>query len=392
MSGYIDVAIEIEPIDVADEAFAYLEDKVPGWLPSPGNLEAWLVEALSLSASELRELTGLVPDEIFAYFGESLLGLPRYAAVSATGTTTWTAVDTAGYTVIAGTLIGVSPPADPDVYAFEVVDDFTIAAGTTSAAAITVRALEPGAQASGITGTVQMLDPLDFISTVTLNVPTSGGTDAETMADYLDRLSTLLTLLAPRPILPQDFAILAQQSFPQVGRATAIDMYNADTATSNVERCVTVVVTDENGEVLSSTDKADIDAFLEARREVNFLVFVADPTYSTIDVTFACTVFPGFIAADVQAQVIANLTGWLSPANWGKPPFGDPGTQGWINETVVRYLEVIEQVQRTDGVNYVTSLTLRKAGGTMGTADVPLTGVAPLPRPGAITGSAVPTP
>ena len=81
--AYIEIPLETDPVDVADEAFAYLEDQVAGWLPSPGNLEAWLVEALAQQAGELRTLAALVPEQIFAYYGTTVLGLPPYAAVPA---------------------------------------------------------------------------------------------------------------------------------------------------------------------------------------------------------------------------------------------------------------------------------------------------------------------
>ena len=386
--AYIEIPLETDPVDVADEAFAYLEDQVAGWLPSPGNLEAWLVEALAQQAGELRTLAALVPEQIFAYYGTTVLGLPPYEAVPAEATTTWTMVNNAGYTVNAGTLVGLTPAGEQDVIAFEVVEDFTVAAGQTQAAAIDVRALEAGADANGLTGTMEMLDQLDFVATVALNVPTAGGADEEEFSDYLDRLSNLMTLLAPRPILPNDFAVMVQQAFPQVGRATSIDLYKGDTGTPNTPRCTTVVVADANGEALSGPVMTSIDDYLEARREVNFLVYVIAPTYTQIDVTFAVVCYPGYVPADVQALVIANLSAWLSPANWGMPPFGDPGTQSWLNETKVRYLEVAEQVNRTDGVNYISTLQIGIHSAAMGTADLTLTGVAPLPRPGTIAGTA----
>src|SRR5215471_9068948 len=119
--GYIEVPIETEPVDLADEAFAYIEAQVDGWLPSPGNLEAWLVEALAQIAGELRSLAALVPDAIFESFGTTIMGLPPYPAVQATGTTTWTATDTAGYHVDAGTLLAITPPGGTSSFAFEVV-------------------------------------------------------------------------------------------------------------------------------------------------------------------------------------------------------------------------------------------------------------------------------
>lgn len=383
--GYIEIPITTEPVDLADESFAYIEDKVPGWLPSPGNLEAWLVEALSQVASELRELIALVPDSIFEFYGESIVGIAPYQAVQATGTTTWTAIDGAGYTIYSGTLVGLTPPATADGYAFEVVNDVAIAPGNTVIAGVEIRALEAGAAASGITGAVQMLDTLDFIEGVTLDAPTSGGADAEDIDAYLDRLSDLFTLLTPRPILPQDFAILAQRSDASVARATAIDLYNpGPPVNANCPRCVTVVLVDANGNPVTPSVKAAVDAQLQAQREVNFLVFTADPTFSSFDVTAMVRCWPGYDPAYVQSLVVAQLSNYLSPSTWGLPPFGDTGAQTWINDTTVRYLELTEQVNRVDGVHYVETLTFGIHGGAQGTVDVVMTGTAPLPKPSTI--------
>lgn len=387
---YIDVPIETEPVDLAEEAFGYIEQQVPGWLPSPGNLEAWLVEALSQTAGELRALAALVPDSIFAYLGESILGIPPQAAVQATGTTTWTALDGNGYTIPAGTLVGITPPSSSDAIAYEVAADFSIPFGTTVVADVTIRALEAGSAASGLTGSVQVLDALDFIEAVTLDAPTSGGADAETADAYLDRLSDLFTLLTPRPILPRDFAILAARQ-PGVARATAIDLYNPVTGETDSPRCVSVAVVDENGEPISAQAKADLDALLQAQREVNFLVFVIDPTYTTVDVSFQIASYPGYDPAETAARAEDAIASYLSPASWGVPPYGDTSARSWLNETTVRFLEVSERLNRVDGVHYVVSasLTIGVGGGAQGQADVVLPGAAPLPRPGAIVGSGV---
>lgn len=388
-SSYIPVPVETEPTDLAGDAFDYLQGKVPGWLPAEGNLEAWLIEALAQIAGELRALTGLVPDAIFAYYGESILGLPPYPAVQANAVTTWTANNAAGYQIEGGTVIAVTPPAASTGYAFTVDADFTIPAGQTSVAGISCTALEAGAAASGLTGTVAVIDQLTFISTVTLDQATSGGSDAETNDAYLTRLSALLTLLSPRPILAPDFAVLAQRSIPAVARAVAIDLYNpGPPIDANCPRCVSVAICDAAGQPCSAAVKADVDALLQSEREVNFLAFVLDPTYTTIDVTFTVKAYPGYDPADVAARVISALTSYLTPASWGLPPAGDTSARSWINATSVRYNELISQADRVDGVHYVATLTLRVSGGTFATTDVPLAGVAPMPRPGAITGTA----
>jgi hypothetical protein len=388
--GYITIPIDTAPTDLADEAFSYIEEQVPGWLPSPGNLEAWLIDALAQLAGELRDLAALVPDSIFEYYGTSILNLPPYPAVSASGSTTWVAVDAAGYTVDAGTLVAVQPPASIEAYAFQVVADFDIPAGTTTYVGAQIQALEAGVTASGITGDVQMIDPLAFIASVTLNGATSGGTDAEATDDYLNRLSDLATLLTPRPILPQDFAILAQRSIAAIQRAVAIDLYDLATATANVPRCVTVVICDANGQPCDATTKSAALTLLQAQREVNFLVFVGDPTYTAVDVTWAATSYPGYDPTLVTTNVNTALAQYLNPASWGVPDFGDTSGRSWINVTSARYLEISNVINNTEGVHYVTSLQIAAHGGTLGTADVALSGVAPLAEAGTITGSCTP--
>lgn len=380
MPEYIDPPITTEPDDLAQEAFAYLEDAVPGWLPAPGNLETWVIEATSQLAGELMDVASAVPASIFRYFGATILGLPPYAAQSATGTTTWTARDDAGYTIDAGTLVGIAAAGD-EIVPFEVQEAYTIEPGQTSIADVLIVAVESGTDANGLTATPEVIDPLDWVESIALVGATGGGVDAEEDDDYLNRLRELLTLLAPRPILPNDFAVMAR-TVPGVDRATAIDLYNADTGTSNVARCVTVVVADENGEPVGAAVKAQVDALLQSEREVNFLVFVVDPTYTEVDVAFTITVYPDFDADATLAAAIQAVNDYLSPANFGQVPYGDQPV--WLSDTKVRYLEVAEAINRAEGVWYVASLTLNG-----GTADVALAGVGPLPRPGDVTGAVV---
>jgi hypothetical protein len=368
MPEYIEPPIVTEPDDLAQEAFEYLEDAIPGWLPAPGNLDTWLVESLSQLAGELMDVASAVPTSIFRYYGSSILGLPPHEAQSATGATTWTARDAAGYTIEAGTLIGIAAAGD-ELVPFEVQSATVIAPGATVVVGVPIVAVDPGVAANALTATPDVIDPLDWVQTITLDAPTAGGVDAESDADYLDRLHELLTLLAPRPILPNDFAVLAR-TVAGVARATAIDLYNPNTGQSNVPRCVTVVVVGDDGQPVGAGVKANVDTLLQSLREVNFLVFVIDPTYTPISVAFSFTVYAGYSAATIDA------------ADFGGVPYGDQPI--WLADTKVRYLEVAEVINRVEGVWYVASLTVNG-----GTVDVPLTGVGALPNPGVVNGTVV---
>jgi hypothetical protein len=381
MPEYIDPPIITEPDDLAQEAFAYIEDAMPGWLPAPGNLETWLIESIAQLASELTDVASAVPASIFRYFGATVLGLPPHPAQSATATTTWIARDDAGYTIDPGTLVGI-PAAGDELVPFEVMEEFVIAPGGTTIADVIIVAAEPGVEANGLSEPPEVIDPLDWVVSVALDAPTAGGVDAEDDDDYLNRLRELLTLLAPRPILPNDFAVMAR-TVPGVDRSTAIDLYNADTGDVDEPRCVTVVVADEFGEPVGQAVRDQVDALLQAEREVNFLVFVIDPTYTDVAVDFEITVYPTFDPDATLATAIQAVNDYVSPSSFGQVPYGDQPV--WLSDSKVRYLEVAEVLNRAEGVWYVAALELNG-----GTTDVTLTGVGALPRAGNITGTVVP--
>lgn len=488
MAEYIDFPIETDPEQLAQDAFDYLQAKAPGWLPNPGNLDTWLLEAVARMAAETRDVASRVPVAVFRRFGQ-LVGVTPIDATAASVDTTWTAIDAAGYTIPAGTLAGIRDSAG-DLVAFQVVNDTVIAAGTTTLAGVTLVAVDTGAAGSGLGadgGTVELIDQLDFVSSIVQEAITTGGVDAEDDTVYLDRLASELRLLAPRPIVPSDFEAIARET-AGIDRALAIDLYvpavdevetvtvdatggtytltfdaqttaaiawNADAATlqaalealSNIApgdvvvtggpggtaplaiefrgayagtdvtemtadstgltggaatatvattvpgsaavtdspRTITVAVVDENGNTPSSGSIATLQTDLEARREVNFLVYVIGPTYTQVDVAFTITVYDGYDPDDVLTRAQQAVTDFLSPVNWGRPLIGD--LRLWLDVDTVNRLDVATVINNTQGVDKVTALTMGVHGGALSTSDIALTGPAAMPQPVTIAGT-----
>jgi Baseplate J-like protein len=225
--SYIDFPIETDPEVLTADALDQLMSAISGWVPQEGHLEVWVLEVISRINAETRDVASRVPVSIFRYFGKSLLGLSPIDAARARVDTTWTVVDNAGYTIPAGTVVAYPVSGDQQVY-FEVAADVVIEAGSDTSATgeVELVALEAGTEANGLAAgsSWQLVDAFAFVDTITSAASTSGGVDAETDAEYLDRLRTELQLLSPRPILPNDFAVLAQR-IAGVERATAIDGY-----------------------------------------------------------------------------------------------------------------------------------------------------------------------
>lgn len=389
MTEYITVPIEVDPSEVIQLAVTAIQTAYPGWDPNSGNLDAWILMSFMSEACELREVASTVPDTIFRTFGAQVLGVQPIDDNEASADTTWTAQDNLGYTISEGTQVGVRATGD-ELVPFEVMTDVTIPPGqtTTQPGEVAIQAIEAGAFGSGLGtagGPVELIDPLDWVVSITLVSPTTGGVDAEEDPVYLNRLAALAELLTPRPILPNDFAVLAR-SIAGVARATAIDGYNPVDQTSNNERMVAVAVIDAAGNPQDTITKNAVDEYLEGLREVNFVVNIIDPTYTTIDVNVTVHPLVGFDPTAVQGDVTTAIQAFLDPANWGRDPFATDIEQDptWNNINVVRLYELSQAINIVSGVDYIVILQDRKSGGTFASTDITMTGVAPLPKSGAI--------
>jgi uncharacterized phage protein gp47/JayE len=395
MAEYIDLALTADATALSDESKQYMTDQIPGWTARPGNVESIMFEANGQMGAEVIDQASEVPPVVFAYLGQWLLGISLREATPATATAEFTFDGLA--TVPAGSLF-TAPNPDGNSYVFQTDADVRSDVAPTTT---TVTALEPGSAANGSAGMGEMLDAIDGVSGVTMSGAT-GGSDEEDPDAYLDRLTDALTILAPRPILPGDFATLARQ-VPGVGRTLSIDLYQPSNAEGGfgqprdaashtpVERCDTVAITAEDGTMPSDSLMQTVWNTLDAAREVNFLVYVIPPTYTTIDVQATVTRFQGFDSATVKAAAEEMMRTWLDPLAWGSQSSGE--IQSWSRDTKVRIFEAVDFLNRADGVFFVETVQLRKHGdAAWSNVDIALTGTAPLPFAGDITVTVNPPP
>lgn len=227
MATFITVPIDTDPQAILDDVYAFLQSVIPGWTPALGNLDVWIAMAIAVVAAENRDVASNVPPAIFRYYGNSVLNFPPIDATPAHTTTTWTMQDNAGYTIPDGAQVSVTGPDEQQVV-FITVGATIVPPGSTTAVGVPITAVTDGEAGSGLGGVgtpMTLQDPLAFVVSVVQLAVTTGGQDAESDDDYLNRLASDLQLLTPRPILPSDFAVLLR-NIPGVYRATAIDGYN----------------------------------------------------------------------------------------------------------------------------------------------------------------------
>jgi hypothetical protein len=369
--------------DIQDRIIERIQTRWPDWEPSDAQLETWLIEELAGQISDLYQVMGDIAAEWAMYFGETILNLPRNEALNATADSTWTMAGGGTYTVPEGTQVGIANGLD--LVTFETAAETTISGTGT----IPLRATEAGTQANNLDGTVTLIDPLAYVDQVTLDAPTAGGIDAETMDQYLPRLVELLQLMSPRPILPRHFEVLARQYGAY--RAVAIEGLDPDEDTTGNALTMTVAVMDEEGQPLDTGTstaygtKTFIQTQFEQQLMANSVLHIIDPDYTTIDVTATVVSLDGYDHATVTAAVQAALTGYFTPINWGRREGTGQVPTTWVNTTTVRYLEIAEQINRVPGVDYIDTLTFKKTGGSLGTADITLDGYVPLTEPGTIS-------
>jgi Baseplate J-like protein len=388
-SGYNAPDVETDQDAIAEAVFTALAARAPGWQAHDGNLDTWLIEAWAEVGAEIRSLAADVPASIFMTYGQNVLGIPPHLATPANGVATFTAADDLGYTLDIGTTFALARSGN-DLVAFETLDEATIEAGSTSID-VEFAGVETGAAANGLSGDGQLLDPVAFVVSVTVTAPTVGGNDEETAEDYLDRITLLLQMVALRPFLPQDFAILALQ-VEGVGRAVAMNLYDPVANTWTNERTVTLVLTDADGEPCTPEVKQAVADQLEALREVNWVLHVIDATYNAVAVAFEVVAFAGQDQTQVQQACIDNVTAALQPANYRlgemSPGIGggeviNPPVSGQpVRRRSIHVNDLVAILDRSLGVDWVVSV---KINGTA--ADYQLPSPYALPTPGAITGT-----
>lgn len=221
--------IETDPAELERIAIDYLQDAVPGWEPADGDLMTWLIAAHARMVAEERDIAADVPlEQILRPLGEQVHLVAPKLALPATVDAVVEVRDYAGYTIPQGTEVLVRTAGDDGVTMI-VVRAVTLEPNRELTATVQLQAA-PGREGSAGNGlndraTVVPIRPLEFIRRISIaeDAVSANGRDAETDAEYLQRLVDTLALASPTPILPEDFAAIARQ-VDGVERALAINL------------------------------------------------------------------------------------------------------------------------------------------------------------------------
>jgi hypothetical protein len=363
-----------DPQAIAADAYALMQDRFSGWEGSDADPTVVLIEATAIEHAETRRAARETFDIIARFFGQTVFSFPPIDAIPANGASTWTFTDTDGHLIEAGTQITLQALDGSTRVGFEVIEDVTVPNGNavTGTGEVLLVAVEPGDDGNGLSTDPEPEELLDVLDAIVIEGTTSGGSDAETELEYLDRFARRQRLASTHLVLPDDFTAFARDwtddVFGQpVARAAVKDLYNPADGTSNNAGMVTVIPVQVDGTALSAGEKTALKAAMEALLQTGFVVNIADPEYTTVTITFTATVFPGFDTAIVQADAEAAVLDFISPAKWGDPPFGD--LRLWLDQSKVRRDDLFGVLHTVRGLNDVTALTINGSS----SADLTLT-------------------
>jgi hypothetical protein len=409
--GYIQLDLLSDTDSLIETGMEYMEFAIDNWRRKPGNPDTIMIEGSGQIGGEVAEQASMMPPEALIYIGTTIYNIPMLEGAPAVGTAVFTfATDAPAYIVSAGAQLSVPGSAGPDIIFETLADIAALPGGGTVNVGIV--ASETGVDANDCYGDSELVEPYEGLS-ITVPAPTSLGTDDETAADYLNRLSETLTTQSPSPVVPDNFATIAA-NVPGVGRATAIDLLCPGTASNplairdpnelyyfngktppvgipttnlvNEPRCTTVAVTAEDGTAPTHALMQAVWNALDSQREINFLNYVVPPTYTSIDVRGQVRAYPGTGVTDQQAADAAedSIRTWLSANEFGQIPDSQSG-KSWSNDTTVRHDEAVDYANRPPGVWFTALIEMKKTSDSVWTGgDILLTGVAPLPIAGTI--------
>lgn len=382
------VDIDTDARVVAERVYDRMAERIPGWVAHDSELTTILIDEFATVAAEIRQEALNVPEAIYVTYGEEVLGIPIVPPEPALGSATFTAIDDRGYTVDASMQFTLARTGD-ELVVFEVIAAASILPGERSVEGVQIRALEDGDEGNNLSGPGDPVDPLLWVESIDVPESTRGGANGQTNDEYLSELIGLLRVIALRPVLPWDFAILALR-VEGVARAVAMDGYRPSDRTWGHIRTITLVLTDADGQPCSDPVKATVREVLEALREVNWVVYVVDAQYVTVAIDYEVTAF-----AEQNPEVVQELCdnairdalspaifrlGVTSPSIAAGEVIVPPEAGASPGRQTLRVNDFIGLLDRQRGVDWVDNVTINGGG------DFVLTGPTTLPQPGDISG------
>ena len=403
MTDYVDLSFDADANAVIGRILDAMAALMPGWSASDGDPGVVLAYAFGAELFRLAQIAANAGTAGVLGFAAALGYTPR-AAVTAS---------LQGVRLHVAYRLDVDPATVSSVsqVVSEPARGFTIQVGDASFAttadvaelveltwdagmsqwvgAVTVdmAGLTPGTAGNMPAGApVTILTATGRVYAVELTEPGVGGVDAQSTAEFLAEFVTHMRLLRVGGVTVADMAALAL-SVPGVQRALGIDLLDPSAPGVQTPRACTVIAVDAAGQAVTGAVADALLAALQAAREVNFLVFLAPPVYTPIDITMTVRAADGVDAATAHDAAAAAVAEVIDPATWGTTKTVDAATgavsldaASWTERTDVTTWNVAAAVDALPQIAEVLAITV---------TGTPLAGPGALPAPVGAGGSTI---
>lgn len=324
-----------DPQGLFDAALERFQSLAPEARLRNGSIETMLLEAWSTAAADVIYALNRVPATVV----ESILalyGIPRLTGATATGQVTVVLDGSRTVSVPAG--VQFRDPATGLV-----VQVSTTTTVTGSSIVLPVVAEASGSEYNDLTtGTaLDIVDDIPYSISASVTTALTGGSGAESDADFFDRASARFARVTSSLVIPEHFVAYALEDGRPL-RVTAVDLFQpGGTAGSDIGH-ITVYVWGR-GAALSAPVREDLREQMQAISSAAVTVHVADAGIVTQPIAVTVKALAGFTPSAVQAAVQAALAARFDPAVW---PWGRD----------ILTTEIIEAAAGAAGVDYVETV------------------------------------
>lgn len=300
------------PSEIATASVEALQALLPNWIPRNASPELVYLEAVALAVAEVTNAANAtiaaVEEDILANFYQ----VPRRPGSAATGQITVTFDSSVTTTIPAGTGFLLSD------YGVEVATtaDVNVSASSTAVLAVSTTEATTLVNGVGAGAGVDVLDVIPNILSVAITGAFSGGASAEDDVAYTARARQRLARVTSSLVVPDHYTSFVLEDGRAVNALTISAWDGVSTGTIGTDAGDVTVVTYGRGGTLSSGDKTDLAAAMQAITYVGATVHVVDAAVTTVNVTTTIAPAPGYSNAEAQAAAEDAIRGFLNPETW----------------------------------------------------------------------------
>lgn len=223
---YVDLTVyDIDPSTLVAMAVTAAQQLLPDWQALEGSTEMVVYEGMAVQIGQLIYAINRLPGAIFATVAQ-LYGVGMDPGTPPTVEVVFTAADTAGYTIPAGSTFQLTLPLATVTFTNLVDVDIPNGSTTVTASLTATTALSDANNTPSGTA-LAPLNSLWFLNSAVTSTVVTGGVDPETNDHWLARVASSLQSINSAACVPAQFTAIAQNdTADDVFRAYTVDNWN----------------------------------------------------------------------------------------------------------------------------------------------------------------------